>query len=198
MSAALEAANTINPKYIIGAKPHTHQTNLWQLHPAIVKRLVPLPNWVNWKWELNEQGTAWTKVPYQPSDPTRHADHSKKRTWGTFAEAVANVEASKADGIGFCLFETNICAFDIDDCRDIISGKIAPEAIELIKRCGATYVEETVSGTGLRVIGLGGTKKVNRRQKIKGSTVVDRELSILRAIHHGLRYDARWRQAEHA
>ncbi len=28
----------------------------------------------------------------------------------------------------------------------------------LIKRCGATYVEETVSGTGLRVIGRGGTK----------------------------------------
>ena len=44
--------------------------------------------------------------------------------------------------------------------------------MELIKRCGATYVEETVSGTGLRVIGLGGTKKVNRRQKINGSTVV--------------------------
>ncbi len=111
-------------KYFVDAKPRTHQGDLRQLHPAVVKRLVPLPNWVNWKWELNE------KAPPGPRCRTSRVirpgmrDHSKKRTWGTFAEAVANVEASKADGIGFCLFETNICAFDIDDCRDIITGKI--------------------------------------------------------------------------
>ena len=118
MHSQPEPGTHINPKYFIGAKPHTHQGDIRQLHPAIVKRLVPLPNWVNWNWELNEQGTAWTKVPYQPGDPTRRADPSKKRTWGTFDEAVANVEASKADGVGFCLFETNICAFDTDDCRN--------------------------------------------------------------------------------
>ena len=44
-------------------------------------------------------------------------------------------------------------------------------ATALIARCGATYVEETVSGTGLRIIGLGGTKYVNRKQKILGSKV---------------------------
>jgi primase-polymerase (primpol)-like protein len=83
--------------------------------------LVPLPNWVNWKWELNESGTAWTKVPYQPSDPSRHADHNKKQTWGIYSDAVNNVVAGKADGIGFCLLETNICAFDIDNCRELIT-----------------------------------------------------------------------------
>lgn len=44
------AADTLNPKHFTGAKPHTYQGNLWHLHPAIVKRLVPLPNFVNWKW----------------------------------------------------------------------------------------------------------------------------------------------------
>jgi hypothetical protein len=34
-----------------------------------------------------------------------------------------------------------------------------------------TYVEKTVSGTGLRILGLGGTKYINRKQKIPGSKV---------------------------
>ena len=165
------AANPINPKYFIGAKPQTHQGNLRQLHPAIIKRLVPLPNWVNWRWELNKNGDAWTKVPYQPRDPTRKAAADNKKSWGTYNDAVANVEAGRVDGIGFCLLETNICAFDVDDCRDLITGTIDPVALDLIARCGATYVEVTVSGTGLRIIGLGGTKYVSRKQKVNGSQV---------------------------
>jgi D5 N terminal like len=166
-----DAATSINPKAFTGAKPHTHQTNLWHLHPAIVKRLVPLPNFVNWKWQLNKKHDAWTKVPYQPRDPTKRAATNDKGTWGTYTEAVDNVVAGKADGIGFCLFETNICAFDIDDCRDLATGEIEPVALALIRRCGATYVEKTVSGTGLRIIGLGGTTYVNRKQKVNGSKV---------------------------
>lgn len=165
-----DSTASINPKTFTGAKPHTHQGNLWHLHPAIAKRLAPLPNFVNWRWELNEKGDAWTKVPYQPHDPTKRAATNDKRTWGTYADAVANVEADNADGIGFCLLGTNICAFDIDDCRDL-TGNIDPVATELIARCGATYVEETVSGTGLRIIGVGGTKYVNRKQKLLGSKV---------------------------
>ena len=41
MNLQLSRAEDINPKYFIGAKPHTHQGDLRQLHPAIVKRLVP-------------------------------------------------------------------------------------------------------------------------------------------------------------
>src|SRR5262245_42887866 len=125
----------INPKLHTAAKPHTHQSNLRQLHPAIVKQLVPQPNFVNWRWELNKKGDDWTKVPYQPGTPTVHAATNNKATWGTYAEALANVEAGRADGIGFCLLGTNICAFDIDDCRDPASGNIDPVALALLKRC---------------------------------------------------------------
>ncbi len=166
-----DAETNINPKAFTGAEPHTYQGNLWHLHPAIVKRLVPLANFVNWRWELNGKGDAWTKVPYQPRDPTKRAATNDKRTWGTHADAVANVEAGRATGIGFCLLETNLCAFDIDDCRDLATGNIDPVATQLIARCGATYVEVTVSGGGLRIIGLGGTKYVNRKHKILGSRV---------------------------
>jgi AAA domain len=161
----------INPKTFIDAKPRTHQkSNLSKLHPAIMKRLVPLSNWVNWKWELNENGDAWTKVPYRPKNPSHKAAINKKSTWGTHAEAVKNVKAGLADGIGFCLLNTNIVAFDVDDCRDLVTGKLDPVATSLINRCNS-YVEETVSGTGLRIIGLGGTKNTNRKQKVLGSRV---------------------------
>jgi hypothetical protein len=166
-STALEAAMAMSS---IDEKPRTHQADLRKLHPAIVKRMVPLPNWVNWKWQPNEKGTGWTKVPYQPQAPTRKAASNNKATWGTYTDAVANVEAGKADGIGFELFETNICAFDIDDCRDL-TGRIDPVAIALMRRCGATYFENTVGGRGLRCIGLGGSKKTHRKQKIVGSAV---------------------------
>src|SRR4029077_15514180 len=116
-------------------------------------------------------GTAWTKVPYQPGNPKKHAQSNNKETWGTHTEAVVNVVAGRADGIGFVLYETNICVFDLDNCRDLVSGAIDPAALALIKRCGKTYVETSVSGTGLHVIGLGGAKAVNRKQKIKGSEV---------------------------
>ena len=165
------SASPINPKYFTAAKPHTYQENLWHLHPAIVKRLVPLPNWVNWRWELNEKGDAWTKVPYQPRSLERKASTDNKWTWATHTEAVDNVDAGRVDGVGFVLFETNICAFDIDDCINLVTGEVDPTARALIKRCSVTYVEQTVSGTGLRIIGLGGTKYVNRKQKIKGSKV---------------------------
>ncbi|WP_375305100.1 DUF5906 domain-containing protein [Bradyrhizobium sp. A11] len=152
------------------SKPPIHQGDLRHLHPAIVKRLVPLPNWVAWKWELNEKQTGWTKVPYQPQRPASKAATNDKKTWGTYADAVAAVEAGKADGIGFVLTETNICAFDIDCCRDA-SGKVDPIAANLMKRCGATYFEETVGGRGLRCIGLGGTTRTHRKQAINGSNV---------------------------
>jgi len=164
-------AINLNPKAFTGAKPHTWQTNLWHLHRAIKKRLVPLPNFVNWRWELNKKRDAWTKVPYQPRNPTMRAATDDKANWGTYAEAVANVEAGRAEGIGFCLLGTNISAFDIDDCRDLATGSIDPVALALVKRCGATYVEKTVSGTGLRIIGLGSTTYVHRKQKVLGSKV---------------------------
>lgn len=152
-------------------KPPIHQGDLRHLHPTIVKRLVPMPNWVVWKFQPNAKGTGWTKVPYQPLHPTRKAATTRKRTWGSYADAVAAVEVGKADGIGFVLFETNICAFDLDNCRDAITGKIDPVATALMRRCGVTYIEETVGGRGLRCIGLGGTKETHRKQTIIGSNV---------------------------
>ena len=42
-----------------------------------------------------------------------------------------------ADGIGFNLLNTNIGAFDIDDCRNPASMEIDPFALDLVKRANS-------------------------------------------------------------
>ena len=70
-----------------------------------------------------------------------------------YERALNAFEAGQVDGIGFCLFGTEFAAFDIDHCRDPQTGLIVPVGKEIVDRA-ASYTEITVSGTGLRVIGL--------------------------------------------
>jgi primase-polymerase (primpol)-like protein len=73
--------------------------------------------------------------------------------------------AAKADGIGYCLHSgANVGAVDLDKCYDAATGKIAPWAQALIDRAPkGTYLEVTVSGTGLRLIGTAVGKYLNRK-----------------------------------
>src|SRR5262245_59440733 len=109
-----------------------------------------LKRWVVWKYEPSPTGKL-TKIPYQPRDPLRKAKSTKPGTWGDYATACAAVDAQEAEGIGFCLLDSGLAAFDIDDCRDKDTGKIHPWAVEFVRRC-ASYAEVTISGTGLRII----------------------------------------------
>jgi hypothetical protein len=95
-----------------------------------------------------------TKVPYRADRPDLPAASNRPDTWSNHAEAVAAVEAGRADGIGFMLQDSDIAAFDLDDCRDPETGEIAPWAWELVNTA-QSYTEVTVSGTGLRIIGHG-------------------------------------------
>ena len=72
--------------------------------------------WVNWKLKAKGNGK-FTKLPYRPSDPGKCADASDRATWGTFDEALANVERGLADGVGICLLgATGLAGIDLDDC----------------------------------------------------------------------------------
>lgn len=135
--------------------------------PEVLSPLVALPRWVIWRWEIVNGKR--TKVPYQASHPDRKAKSTDPNTWSDYATAM---DASKqADGIGFCLLNSEYGAFDLDDCRDVASGTIDPWAQELVKRAGS-YTEITVSGTGLRIIGRATGPKIHRKQKVtNGSTL---------------------------
>jgi hypothetical protein len=126
--------------------------------------LTQAPRWVVWKWELrtNKDGTAkWTKPPYQPRWHNEHAESDDPDTWGEYGDAVDTVAAGKADGVGFCLQGSDIGAADLDRC---VSGdELETWAQGLCDEASGTYVETTVSGNGLRIIGRANGQDLQRR-----------------------------------
>ena len=139
--------------------------------PAVLVPLTEEKRWVNWKWVLvvNKNGKSkWTKPPYQPRDPNRHASSSDPKTWDSFARAVQRCEDGEADGIGFMLKGSGIGAIDLDDCcrrdADRKTTKIDKWARELRELADGAYCEVTVSGTGLQLIGTtSGAAEVQRK-----------------------------------
>ena len=153
-------------------RPVAFQADLANLPDALAP-LKALPNWVCWKWEwkIDKRGVGkWTKPPYQPKHPRKYAKNNDPSTWATYDEALAVFTAGHCHGIGFGLLGTQFAAFDLDKCRDAATGAIAAEAQAIVERA-TSYTEMTVSGTGLRVIGLGNGSEVHRKQKVPNSAV---------------------------
>src|SRR5262249_22954714 len=96
-------------------KPQTYNGNIAKLPPALA-HLRDEKVWVCWRWVWN--GKKWTKPPYRADDPERYASTSDPATWGTHEEAVAQVLAGRADGIGFAVRGRDIGGGDFDYLRD--------------------------------------------------------------------------------
>jgi Primase C terminal 2 (PriCT-2) len=93
-------------------------------------------------------------VPCQSADPMRHASTQDAATWDSFPAAMGAVAAAEADGAGYVLSgDAEHVFLDLDNCRDPVTGEIAPWAMRLLEECGS-YAEVTPSGRGLRIIGL--------------------------------------------
>ena len=86
--------------------------------------------------------------------------------WSSHAAAVAAVKAGQADGIGFVLTGTDFAAIDLDRCRDPVTGKIDDWAQAIVDKVPGAYCEITVSGTGLRLIGIGIGEKTHTSYKV--------------------------------
>jgi Virulence-associated protein E-like domain len=132
--------------------------------PDALKPLTAEARWVVWKFRTVKGRI--TKPPYQARCPGKLASSTDPSTWGDFNTALAAYRANKADGIGFCLFNFSIAAFDLDDCRNTSTGELEPAARKLIKRA-KSYVEITPSGEGLRIL-LTSTNggKIHRKQAV--------------------------------
>ena len=122
--------------------------------PAALKLLLLERRWVNWKWVEGRNGK-YTKPPFQPAHPESHAANDRSETWDTSSAAIKAVLSGRANGIGFALTGSSYCAIDMDHCRDPVTGKIDAWARALLDRAPNAHVEATVSGTGLRIIGVG-------------------------------------------
>src|SRR5262249_54446433 len=84
--------------------------------------------WVVWRWETTKKGKR-TKPPYCADKPDKKASSINPKTWCDFDTALATYRAGKADGVGLCLFNSSLAAFDLDDC--IANGNIEPAARRL-------------------------------------------------------------------
>jgi predicted P-loop ATPase len=142
----------------MATKPHTYIADLGNL-PKALQYVTKLKRWVNWRWESRKKkngDVAWTKPPYQCSNPSASAKSNDPSTWGSYEDAIAAVANGQADGIGLMLKDSEVAAADLDHVRDAQTGELVSWAKSLCAEADqlGLYCEVTVSGSGLRFIGL--------------------------------------------
>ena len=133
-------------------------------HPCGLKPYADQERWVVWRFLKKKGSHEATKIPYQARKPSVTAASNDSSTWADAATAIKAAEDGNFNGIGICLLNSNIVAFDIDDCRDPKTGEIDPYVVKLIERA-KTYCEITPSETGLRIIGIGSGARFTRSRR---------------------------------
>jgi hypothetical protein len=139
-------------------KPHTYVADVASL-PKALGHLTKQKRWVVWRWKktVRKNGeVAWTKPPYQCASPGTPAKSNDPSTWDSYEAAVTAVTAGHANGIGFMLKGSEVAAADLDHVRDATTGELLDWAQQLCVEADGLrlYREVTVSGCGLRFIGL--------------------------------------------
>lgn len=118
--------------------------------PAIERLKAAGPFWVCWKYKPAPDGGKPTKPPVSVRTG-RIASHQSAAARGTFAEAkAAQARYTDLAGVGVSMDPAlNATGFDIDNCRDPVSGIFTPFGQSLIDQ-GETYAEVSPSKTGVR------------------------------------------------
>lgn len=125
--------------------------------PAELKRV---QRWVVWKGQ---------KVPYRADCVNSTASVTDPATWCSFDKAATAYGEGGWSGVGVVLDGDGLVGVDLDKC--VTDGKPREEALQLLKRIGAGYVELSPSGTGLRAFGRACGAPSGRRGKIDGINV---------------------------
>ena len=134
-------------------RPQTCPQAVEVLAEAIPEELRMRPQWVCWRYALDEKGK-WTKHPYNPQTG-RRASHSDLLTWTAFEKVLEAYEAGRYDGVGFVFCSgDSYTGIDLDGCRDPESGEIEPWAAQIIQTFD-TYTELSPSGEGIHIIAKG-------------------------------------------
>ena len=122
-----------------------------EFHPELIPReMRELKQWILWRAKWDEKGQRWSKIPYR-TDGEGCASTTDPTTWSSFAKALAAQRQGNGDGIGFVFTKDDpFCGVDLDDCRDPVSGHVAPWARKIVKQL-RSYTEISPSGKGLHV-----------------------------------------------
>src|SRR5262245_32432514 len=162
-------------------KPETCNGDVSKLPPAL-DHLRKQKIWLCWSWCWN--GKKWKKQPRRATNPDALASTSDPSTWSTDEQAVKQVLADKADGIGFAVKESGIGGVDLDHCCDIETTHIEPWAQAYLDQFPDAYVEVTVSGTGLRILGT--SKLQDFAPKFKSVNGNSETVELFSGSHHYL------------
>jgi hypothetical protein len=131
--------------------------------PPALKPYAAQTRWVLWRGETRKGKR--TKPPRCAFDPKRYAKSNDPSTWSSLDTALKAYQNGQGDGIGLCLLNSGLGAFDVDDCRDPATGNIEPAARKLIRRA-KSYTEVTASGRGLRILLASTGPRVQRKQPV--------------------------------
>jgi hypothetical protein len=121
------------------------------------------PQWVCWKYVWQEAKGKWDKPPINPKTG-KMAQSNNPKTWSDFETALARYkEDPEIAGIGFEMSDDDpFTGVDLDGCRNIESGEIAPWA-EAIVSYLSSYTEISPSGRGVRIFVQGKPPKGGKR-----------------------------------
>ncbi len=118
----------------------------------IPEELRLIAQWCLWR-TISRDGKD-TKIPFQPNEAP--AKSNDPETWCTFQEAMEAYGKGGWDGIGFVFSaEDPYVGIDLDGCRNIETGVVAPWARSLILEL-ASYAEVSPSQTGVKIWVRGG------------------------------------------
>lgn len=117
--------------------------------------LVGYNQWVAWKaTPPSAPGGRWKKLLINPH--TGEAAHSNDPATQSDYQTAFDYASLTGLGVGFVFSDTDPFFFiDVDDCYDPATGEWSPRAIELCQRLSGAFIETSVSGTGLHIIGVG-------------------------------------------
>lgn len=135
---------------------------------AVPKELRALERWVCWGLK---QGR---KVPFDPSMLNAPASSTDESTWASFDSARTVYEERQGDddafsGVGIVLNGDGLVGVDIDHC--VANGVPDPAALRLLDDLGASYVEVSPSGTGLRAFGYAENLESGCKGRFNGLSV---------------------------
>lgn len=137
-----------------------------------------LVQWVGYRLKEVDGGTGKkriSKVPHKVDPrpmvgvPFQEASSTNSHDWSTFDNAVAAADAGKVEGPGFVFSDADpYFGIDLDGCRDVATGAIAPEALRIIANFQGAYWEVSPSGAGVHGIGRG-VKPDHAKAKVRGT-----------------------------
>jgi primase-polymerase (primpol)-like protein len=114
---------------------------------------VTRPQFIVWRLEYKPGTLKPTKIPYDAKTGQR-ASTTDATTWSDYATAIAAWQSGGYAGIGWVFTATDdYFFFDLDGCRDAVTGEVSAEAQAICANFNGAAWEVSQSGEGLHLFG---------------------------------------------